>query len=239
MSSTFLALTNKVLEKFNETPLTAANFDSQQGIFALAKSAVNDAIRMINQQEFEWPFNYQNGSQTLVGTSGTQIYSLPSDYKVVDKDTVYMQRDASLNFHGVRLPIIEYDKWVKTYRGTDEDIIAEIADIESAPRYVFFTPNQEIGFTPPPSEDYVVDYHYWNSQADLSAYNDTTNIPPRFDYIIAFGAAIQLHQMRDNEESSRSTEARFKAGMKNMRKQLINRYDHATDARTSHAVENG
>ena len=82
MSGTYLSLTNKVLARLNEVQLTSSNFSSARGIQVQAQNAVNEAVRFINQREFNYPFNHATATQTL--TAGTVRYSLPTSTKTVD-----------------------------------------------------------------------------------------------------------------------------------------------------------
>ena len=66
MAYTYLDVTNEVLARFNEVPLTSANFASSRGFQTQCKNAVNSAIRNINQREYAWPFNHSEAEITLV-----------------------------------------------------------------------------------------------------------------------------------------------------------------------------
>ena len=57
MANSFLTYTNDVLAKLNEVQLTSTDFSDARGIQIQAKNAVNQAIRYINQREFNYPFN--------------------------------------------------------------------------------------------------------------------------------------------------------------------------------------
>ena len=85
MAESFLTLTNKVLVKLNEVELTSSNFTSARGVQVQAQNAVNEAIRYINQREFNYPFNHSTKSETLV--PGTVRYSIPTTAKTVDYNT--------------------------------------------------------------------------------------------------------------------------------------------------------
>ena len=52
MAETFLTLTNKVIVELNEVELTSANFTDARGVQVQCKNAVNEAIRYINQKEY-------------------------------------------------------------------------------------------------------------------------------------------------------------------------------------------
>ena len=58
MAETYLTLTNKVLARLNEVELTSSTFSSSRGIQTQTKTAVNEAVRYINQREFNYPFNH-------------------------------------------------------------------------------------------------------------------------------------------------------------------------------------
>ena len=77
MAQTYLTLTNSVLARMNEVQLTSSTFTSARGIQIQAKNAINEAIRYINQREFNYPFNHSTKTETLV--PGTVRYSLPTD----------------------------------------------------------------------------------------------------------------------------------------------------------------
>ena len=62
MTNSFLTYTNDVLAKLNEVQLTSTDFTDARGIQIQAKNAVNQAIRYINQREFCWPFNAEDGA---------------------------------------------------------------------------------------------------------------------------------------------------------------------------------
>ena len=86
MSGTFLNLTNKVLARLNEVQLTSSSFATARGIQVQAKNAVNEAVRYINQREFQYPFNHATKTETLV--PGTVRYTIPTDAKTVDNNTM-------------------------------------------------------------------------------------------------------------------------------------------------------
>ncbi|KKL57466.1 hypothetical protein LCGC14_2235150, partial [marine sediment metagenome] len=51
MASSYLELTNRVIRRFNEVELTAANFAAAVGFQAFIKDSVNDSIQDINEAE--------------------------------------------------------------------------------------------------------------------------------------------------------------------------------------------
>ena len=113
MATTFLTLANNVIARVNEVQLTSSNFSDSRGIQTQCKNAVNEAIRWINQKEFNWPFNHSTKTQTL--TPGVASYDAPSDAKTIDYDTFRMVRDDDLGIGGDNLNILTYYEYVQRF----------------------------------------------------------------------------------------------------------------------------
>ena len=97
MSGTFLTLTNKTLARLNEVQLTSTTFSTARGIQVQAQNAVNEAIRYINQREFNYPFNHSTETKTL--TAGVVRYTVPTSTKTIDFLEVSLQKTSnSLGF---------------------------------------------------------------------------------------------------------------------------------------------
>ena len=119
--ATFLSLTNSVLARLNEVQLTSSNFSNARGIQIQAQNAVNEAIRYINQREFQYPFNHTTKSQTL--SPGTVRYSIPTDAKHVDYNTARIVKDSDIGASGANLRILEYNEYINKEHVTQEDEI--------------------------------------------------------------------------------------------------------------------
>ena len=119
--ASFLSLTNSVLARLNEVQLTTSNFSNARGIQIQAQNAVNEAIRYINQREFQYPFNHTTKSQTL--SPGTVRYSIPTDAKHVDYNTARIVKDSDIGASGANLRILQYNEYVNKEYITQEDEI--------------------------------------------------------------------------------------------------------------------
>ena len=119
--ASFLSLTNSVLARLNEVQLTSSNFSNGRGIQIQAQNAVNEAIRYINQREFQYPFNHTTKSQTL--SPGTVRYSIPTDAKHVDYNTARIVKDSDIGSSGANLRILQYNEYVNKEYITQEDEI--------------------------------------------------------------------------------------------------------------------
>ena len=120
MAATFLTHTNRVIARLNEVQLTSSNFTSSRGIQTQSKNAVNEAVRFINQKEFQYPFNHTTKTQTL--TAGTFKYSIPTDAKTVDYNTFRLVKDSDLGTSGGKLRIIDYNDYVNSYITQEDEI---------------------------------------------------------------------------------------------------------------------
>ena len=121
MAETFLTHTNRVIARLNEVQLTSSDFASSRGIQTQCKNAVNEAVRYINQKEFQYPFNHSTKTQTL--TAGTVKYSIQTDAKTVDYNTFRLVKDSDLSTSGGRLPILNYNDYVNAYITQEDEIV--------------------------------------------------------------------------------------------------------------------
>ena len=120
MAETYLTLTNKVLARLNEVELTSSTFSSSRGIQTQTKTAVNEAVRYINQREFNYPFNHATDSETLV--AGTFKYSIPATAKLADYDTFRVVKDSDLGVSGGKLNSMNYKEYIEHHITNEDEI---------------------------------------------------------------------------------------------------------------------
>jgi len=119
MAESYLTLTNKVLARLNEVELTSSTFTSSRGIQTQTKTAINEAVRYLNQREYNYPFNHATETKTL--TAGVVRYSLPATTKVVDYNTFRIVKDSDLAVSGGQLSILNYNDYIgKSIEQEDE-----------------------------------------------------------------------------------------------------------------------
>jgi hypothetical protein len=121
MAETYLTLTNKVLARLNEVELTSSTFSSSRGIQTQTKTAVNEAVRYINQREFNYPFNHATDSETLV--AGTFKYSIPATAKLADYDTFRIVKDSDLGTSGGKLNSMNYKEYIEDHITHEDEIV--------------------------------------------------------------------------------------------------------------------
>lgn len=222
MAYNFLGLVNDVNRRLNEVELTSSNFGSAIGFYAHAKDAVNWAILNINQTEFEWPFNHQTETVTLV--PGTNRYSFPSDMKSVAFDSFRIRRDDTLGNRTVALEKLDYEEYIEKYVDAEYNTATSIRTI---PTRIFRTPDFQFGVYPIPDKAYELTYEYFTLPTSLSAATDVPTVPEQFRNIINEGSMAQAYLFRGNAQAAEIAQRNFLQGIKNMRGIMANRYEYA------------
>lgn len=221
MAYNFIGLVNDVNRRLNEVELTESNFDSATGFYATAKEAVNAAIRQINYEHFEWPFNHITEEEVL--SAHITRYPLQADAKTVDMDSFRIKANDTLGNTTSRLSIISYEEYLDKY--VDQEYNS--SNVKSnLPRYVFRTPDLQFGLVPAPDKAYELVYEYYTLPADLISATDVTTVPEQFRNIVVDGAMYYAYLFRGNSQDATLMADKFKNGMDQMRTIYINRYDY-------------
>lgn len=225
-TSTFLTLINKVLRKINELPLTASTFSTATGFHAFVKDAVNNSVREINRESFEWPFNQKEGTQVLVPNQ--TFYAYPADAKILDLDTFRLTytRGGENNYSTLRH--VDYDTYVRIQYSHDQHLMSN--NDARVPNWVFKHGDQ-FGIAQLPSNADTVNFTYWGWSDELLLDTDLVNIPDRYDDVIIMGAVRECYDFRSMTNQAASYDGKFKDGIKGMRTQLLNDYIQIHDTR--------
>ena len=225
MAYDFLGLVNEVCGRLNETPLTSSNFPTAKNFYTTVKDSVNAAIRDINHQQYDYPFN-QNTIEVYL-ESGIARYPLPSNAKRIDYDTVRILRDDTLNVQTTILKQIQYNEYIRTY--LDDELNTDVTG--GVPRYIAKTLNNEFVIAPKPDQDYVLELEYFMHPADLVLFDDVPTIPEQFKHVIIDGAMYHCYMFRDNAQSASMAGQKFQEGLKALRSLLVNEYINVVDTR--------
>jgi len=216
--ATYITLVNQLLRRINETELDAAGsgFGDVRNLQALAKDAINSSIREILQISQEWPFTLTTNTETLV--VGTGVYDFPADLSKVDWDTFYIKKNVTQQNEPRRLSVITYADYLRSFRPI-EDIGGTTA--RSVPLRIYQTQDSKFGVTPIPDAAYEIEYRYYSFPADLTAFNDVSVIPERFNTVVIDGAMMYVMRFRSNDQSGQIHEKKFMDGIDNMRRLLL------------------
>lgn len=228
MAYDFLGLVNDVNKRLNEVELTISTFPSAIGFYSAAKDSVNASIRMINHEQFEWPFNHVTEEEYL--SAGEVRYAYPADAKTIDMDSFRIKRNSTFGNETKRLKVMSYEEYLDKY--VDYEYTTE-EDVRGLPDYVFRAPSFEYGMVPPPKHDYELVYEYYRLPVDLINATDVPAIPEQFRSVIVDGAMYNAYLFRGNSQDANTALGRFMDGIKNMRTLYINRYEYVRDTRVN------
>lgn len=226
MAYDYIGLVNDVNNRLNEVALTTSNFATATGYFSFAKDAVNAAIRHINQEEYEWPWNHVEESETLL--AGTVRYSYPNDSKTLDMDSFRVKRDDSLNIGSAKLKHMSYEEWLEKHIDTEYNTSTSIRGV---PTHVVRAPSREFIIYPNPDKAYEIVYEYYRLGYDLENHSDIPSLPEQYRFCIIDGAMHYAYQFRGDTASANMALQKFQAGIKYLRSLNINRMDYIRDTR--------
>ena len=225
MAYDFLGLVNQVNRRLNEVELTSANFATATGYYSFAKDAVNQAIRHIQQEEYEWPWNHVEENEILA--VGVARYSIPYDAKTINMNSFRIKRDDTLNIDTRKLKVLSYEEYLDKYADS------EYNSSNAVPQYVVRTPSRELIFHPKPDKQYELVYEYYRSGYDLDRYNDVPSLPEPYRYVIVDGAMYNVYQFRGDMQAAQLAFDKFEHGIKQLRSIHINRTEYLRDTRVS------
>lgn len=228
MAYDFLGLVNDVNRRLNEVELTTTNFASTTGYYSFVKEAVNSAIRHINQEEFEWPWNHVEEELTLV--AGTSREPFPVDAKTLDMQSFRIQRDDTIGNGTQHLKELPYDEYLEKY--VDQEYDSGTSN-RGLPRFIVRAPSREFILTPEPDQAYTLTYEYYRLGFDLLLAGDVPSIPESYRHVIVNGAMYYVYQFRNDAQMSNMSKQMFTEGIKYLRSQHINRFSYIRDRRVS------
>ena len=217
MPSTYLTLTNKLLDRFNEVNLTSDDFTSARGVHKAAQNNINAALSRLNSHEYTWPFNEAEGTQVL--TVGQVLYDFPANFKQPDMRSFYIQKDDALNVKTRTLREITKEEWYENMRDRDFDNSTSGLGI---PDFIFYDSNEKFGVTQATDKAYTIKYKYYVKFTPLLLATDETTVPEQWDETIIDLAEPYMWRFMTNAEQQDRSEARAKQALTDMRNILIN-----------------
>lgn len=226
MAYNYISLVNDVNRRLNEVELTSSNFATATGFYHFAKDSVNAAIRHIQQEEFEWPWNHVEQEEVLV--AGEVRYGFPYDAKTINMNTFRIKRDETLNVETKKLKEIAYEEFLDKYADVEYN---SNTSIRAVPRYVARAPSREFILYPSPDKAYEVVYEYYRNGYDLENHTDVPNLPESYRYVIIDGAMYYAHQFHGDLQSAQLAFSKFEQGIKHLRSLHINRTSSIRDLR--------
>jgi hypothetical protein len=226
LGTTYLGLVNKLLNRLNETELTADNLLTARGIHAAARQAVVDSVNKIQNYLFQLNVNAAEHEMTLV--RGVSEYPWPPSFKSADWTSFYIVRDDTFNVGNTPLRKINREEWYLSSKSDDDNLSVEGRGV---PSYVFESHGHGFGVSPTPLNDYKICFRYYFNQTNLNNPTDECTIPSQFDYVILNGASYYMKLFKEDTEQAAAMSGEFKNGLADIRALLMTRRDHMTDTR--------
>lgn len=140
-----------------------------------------------------------------------------------DVDFVEVREDMEI----VNLREIKYEEYKRVYAKTDE--LPQVSSL-GRPSRVYFTPNDEIAFSPVPDQSsYIVEFDSWIEPTEISANTDALITPDDYDWVLEAGAKRHIARRRGDRDALRGYKEIFDEGLDLMINDLIGEFpEYAT-----------
>lgn len=226
MAYNYLELVNDLNRRVNETELDSSNFANSTGYYNTAKDAINSSIRLLNQETFQWPFNFIEHEETL--TPGTMRYVMPYNCKTMDFNTFRIKRDDTLGNVTSMLKKMDYEEYLSKYV---DDEYNDSPDTRTLPTHIIKAPGNQYIVYPSPDKGYEILFEMYTLPVDLILHSDVPSVPEAYRHIIIDGAMYYVQIFRNDSQSAQMSLGKFNEGVKNMRSIWINRFEYIYDNR--------
>jgi hypothetical protein len=129
-----------------------------------------------------------------------------------------------------KLDFITYNDWLESYKETD---IVNDDGSYGIPIYVYRKPNYtSFGLSPiPDRSDYIIQYDYYTTHTDLSAYTDTISLPDRFAPLIVDKAKYYTYMLRSDPQHATLAERDYKEKLRLLRVDYASSQEYMRDSR--------
>jgi len=129
-----------------------------------------------------------------------------------------------------KLEFITYNDWLETHK--EVDVVNDDGSY-AIPLYVYRKPNYTyFGLSPVPDRsDYVIQYDYYITHTDLSAYTDTISLPDRFAPLIVDRAKYYTYMLRSDPQHATLAERDYKEKLRLLRVDYASSQEYMRDSR--------
>jgi|TARA_R110001632_G_scaffold68439_1_gene160420 hypothetical protein len=150
----------------------------------------------------------------------TTSTNLDIDYIRISRDDVATKK---LNF-------ISYDHWLQSLKERDSK---NDEGVHAVPDFVYRKPNySSFGLSPvPDSDDYNIEYDYYQTHTELSAHGDTMSLPDRFRPLIVDRAKYYTYMLRSDPAHAQLAERDYQRKLRLLRVDYASRQEYMKDSR--------
>ena len=229
------------------------------GRLLLNNSEVTQAVSVTTNRQYKIAIRVMGGTVNLkVGTSSgdSSIINTNIDITHLGEGSVYntvftpttstiyigLANSSSANYYvdfvkvaedftPYKLKYISYDDFLRNYTNKDFDIGVNY----ERPDYVYRTQNHtSFGLTPIPDKDnYAINYEYFKTHTELSAFDDTPLLPERYHQTVVNRAKYYLYKLRSDVPMANIANAEYEDGVKRIRIEMLNKPDYVRDLRVN------
>ena len=165
--------------------------------------------------------NFREGNilqTTFTATAQTSFVYVEAPSVQLDVDYVRVSRS---DIATRKLTFISYDNYLQLYKPTDD---TNNKSNYAAPLRVYILPNYtSFGISPRPNtNEYSVNYNYYQTHTDLSAHGDTMSLPDRFGTLVVDRAKYYTYMLRSDPQHAQLADRDFQ------RKLRLLKVDYAT-----------
>lgn len=234
MSSTFLDLTNVLLDEVNEVRLTSVTFSDARNIQRYAKECINKAYLDLHKDNSDWPWlstaapqdNYF-GNTYIDTVAGTRWYLLKSTSTSVDEDYGYVDfAKMTLTEEGVAGKTAPYDivslqpisltDWHAYYSVREAKDKSDSANYGLPRRVMKSADGRRFGLSPIPEGEYRIYFQAYDQITELSLYSDICKVPIQYENVLLDRARYYIWKFKDSEDQSQDANRSYNAGLRKM-----------------------
>jgi len=220
--STVKNRTYRIQVRVVDTSSSGSSLKVQVGTSAADTTNLNSTVSVTNTGEgniLDTTFTATE-STTFITVDNDSSNNLEVDYVRVRDNTLVPTK---LNF-------ITYDAFLQNRKPTDDrpgdDAYDKPISVYRKPDYAYF------GLTPiPDRSDYVIKYGYYKTHSDLSAYDDTIDLPDRFSPLIIDKTKYYTYMLRSDPQHAQLAERDYARKLKLLQVDYASPQDYMRDDR--------
>ena len=169
--------------------------------------------------------NFREGNilqTTFTATAQTSFVYVEAPSVQLDVDYVRVSRS---DIATRKLTFISYDNYLQSYKPTDD---TNNKGNYAAPLRVYILPNYtSFGVSPRPNtNEYSVNYNYYQTHTDLSAHGDNMSLPDRFGTLVVDRAKYYTYMLRSDPQHAQLADRDFQRKLKLLKVDYATKNDY-------------
>ena len=169
--------------------------------------------------------NFREGNilqTTFTATAQTSFVYVEAPSVQLDVDYVRVSRS---DIATRKLTFISYDNYLQLYKPTDD---TNNKSTYAAPLRVYILPNYtSFGISPRPNtNEYSVNYNYYQTHTDLSAHEDNMSLPDRFGTLVVDRAKYYTYMLRSDPQHAQLADRDFQRKLKLLKVDYATKNDY-------------